>query len=120
MFVISSTGDRIHLDDRSLAGISLTGGILTGLGNLVRTDSAVLDKRFVRCVSGDRMMTRSCRADKLYLAFTLELSSLVVDYCWDRRQIRLGGGRIRIYMFSVIVYVRVSDSVFVSCCKFVC
>ena len=71
----------------------MTGGILTGLGNLVRTDTAVLDKRWVLTIPWCYWIILT-RADKLYLAFTLELSNLVVDYCWDRRQIRYSKHRI--------------------------
>ena len=40
------TNDKILLTDRTVTGTYLTDGKMTGLSNLVRTGTAVLDKRF--------------------------------------------------------------------------
>ena len=43
---ILRTNDKIQLPDRTVTGTFLTDGKMTGLRNLVRTGTAVLDKRF--------------------------------------------------------------------------
>ena len=47
---ISRTNDKILLPDRTVTGTYLTDGKMTGLSNLVRTGTAVLDKRFVAII----------------------------------------------------------------------
>ena len=42
-----SKPDKLQLSDQALGGMSLTGGVLGGVSNMVRTDTAVLDKRYV-------------------------------------------------------------------------
>ena len=37
--------DKLELAEQVLGGVSLTGGQLGGLSNMVRTDTALLDKR---------------------------------------------------------------------------
>ena len=54
----------MSLPDNKVAGISMTEGKLLGLSNMFRIETAVLDER----------------TDKVYLAFSLELTKLVASY----------------------------------------
>ena len=62
----------LSLPDHQVAGISLTEGKLVGLGNLFRTESAILDER----------------SDKVYLTMELKFENLVASYKWKRKKFR--------------------------------
>ena len=44
--IIYRNNDKLTLPDHTVGGISLTNGKLVGLSNMVRTETAVLDKRW--------------------------------------------------------------------------
>ena len=60
------------LPDNTVAGVSMTEGKLLGLSNMFRVETAVLEERH----------------DKVYLAFSLELTKLVASYSWQRKKMR--------------------------------
>ena len=62
----------MSLPDNKVAGISMTEGKLLGLSNMFRVETAVLEERH----------------DKVYLAFSLELTKLVASYSWQRKKLR--------------------------------
>ena len=62
----------MSLPDNTVAGVPMTEGKLLGLSNMFRIETAVLDERH----------------DKVYLAFSLELTKLVASYSWRRKKMR--------------------------------
>ena len=85
--IIYRTNDKLTLPDHTVGGISLTNGKLVGLSNMVRSEAAVLDKRWWMRLC-DAAHNYYYRTDKMYLTFTMVLTNIEVSYCWERKHIR--------------------------------
>jgi hypothetical protein len=63
---------------------------MTRLSNLVRTGTAVLDKRFEAIIGSSFTIYIVCifRSDKVYLTFSMELTNIEASYNWEREKLR--------------------------------